>query len=254
MSHSSLRYLVPAVVLAAILAYCLFQAISISVTQAQEQRSFDELRQTASASAGAGGAEEPAAIANPGLQELREQNADFVGWLRIEGTIVDYPVMKSPESDPEYYLWRGFDGEESSSGCLFIGAGCDADSDVFVIYGHNMSNDTMLGTLDDFADYAFANEHQTIGFATPTENRRYRVFAAFQSKVYAEGEEGFRYYEEVGSADEEAYGRIVQAMRDISLIDIKNAPTWPAQILLLSTCSYHTDDGRFVVAAYREDA
>ena len=254
----ALRYLVPAVILVVILVYSLSQAIAISLSQSREQQLFDEMRIVADIDGSSGQSDLSAAEAgerravNRGLQKLHEQNSDFVGWLRIQDSVIDYPVMKSSEDDPEYYLNRDFNGEPSSSGCLFVGAGCDLDSTVFVVYGHNMSNNTMLGTLDDYADYGYANGHQVIELKTPTENRRYRVFAAFQSKVYAEGESGFRYYDCVGSLERGAYEEVVQAIQGVSVVDIKNAPDYPQQILLLSTCSYHTDDGRFVVAAYRE--
>lgn len=113
-----------------------------------------------------------------------ERNGDFVGWLTIEESKIDYPVMKAAEEDPEFYLHRDFDGKDSSSGCLFIGAGCDADLESFVIYGHKMNNDSMFGTLDSYSEDAFAQEHSEIKFSTPEGELVYRVFASFQTKIY----------------------------------------------------------------------
>lgn len=110
----------------------------------------------------------------------------------------------------------------------------------------------MFGTLDYYSGYEFADKHQVISFRTLFEDRSYRVFAAFRAEVLAEGVPGFRYYDYAGNLSEDEYAELVQLARAVSLVDIKNAPTYPQQILMLSTCSYHTDNGRFVVAAYRE--
>ena len=261
----ALRYLAPAIILAIVLAFALSQAIVISLSQSREQQSFEELRQEA----GIGGESQnpeggrsvgEAAVdggdsseSETGLAKLKDRNPDFTGWLRIEDTPIDYPVMKPSEDDPEYYLLRDFDGNDSSSGCLFLSAECTADSDAFIIYGHKMSNDTMFGTLDYYADDGFADSHQEIEYATLAGKRRYRVFAAFQSKVYGPGEDGFRYYECMGTLSERDYEKLVETVRAMSVVDVKNAPSYPQQLMFLSTCSYHTEDGRFVVVAYRED-
>lgn len=232
------------------LCYALPRAISIYYTQSRQQAAFEELKVVAEDDTVPDDGEAP--VINKGLLKLQQENADFVGWLTIEDTIIDYPVMKSSEDDPEFYLRRDFDKNYAEVGTLFIGADCDADSQSFIIYGHKVSTDTMFGTLDRFADYQFADTHQVIDFSTPYENRRYRVFAAFQARVLEEGESGFKYYDYVGDLSRESYEELVQNAQATSLVDIKNAPTYPQQIIMLSTCSYHTDNGRFVVLAYRE--
>ena len=62
----------------------------------------------------------------PALQEKREENEDTVGWLTIEGTKIDYPVMYTPQ-DPEKYLHLGFDQKYSFAGLPFIDANCSLD-------------------------------------------------------------------------------------------------------------------------------
>ncbi len=157
--------------------------------------------------------------------------------------------MKSPESDPEYYLHRDFDKNYSFSGTPFIGAGADENSDAFVIYAHKMNNGSMFGTLDDYSHTDWAKQHADIEFDTPDEHRVYRVFAAVQTQVG--GEDEFKYYEKTGKLSDKEYNAFVKELRDISVIDIDDCPANKKQILMLSTCSYHTENGRFVVAAYR---
>ena len=80
------------------------------------------------------------------------------------------------------------------------------------------------------------------------------MFAAFQTRIYDQDDDVFKYYEQIGSLDEMAYRDTVDHVRSLSMINLADAPQYPAQLLFLSTCSYHTKDGRFVVAAYRADA
>lgn len=269
---------IPAVILLAILAFSLTRALQILIPQWQEQRAFDELKHGALDAAGLSvpsatlaetpserlgddtvpppdGSEETArTAAAPGTSPyalLAQSNQDFAGWISIADTKIDYPVMKSAEDDPQYYLHRDFYGNDSYSGCLFIGGGCDADSDSFIIYGHNMQNGNMFGTLENYADHEYADSHSEIYFSTPDGERTYRVFAAFQTEVYADLDGVFKYYEAIGSLSQEEYERTVSSVRGMSLARLSDAPTYPQQLLFLSTCSYHTENGRFVVAAYR---
>ena len=109
----------------------------------------------------------------------------------------------------------------------------------------------MFGELDLYADPDYALKHRLIHVGTPTEDRLYRVYAAFQTKIYAASDNVFKYYERLGSLDEPTYRDTVAQVRSMSMIDPADAPQYPAQLLFLSTCSYHTKNGRFVVAAYR---
>ena len=87
-------------------------------------------------------------------------NPDFIGWLRIDGTKIDYPVMMKPE-DPDYYLRRDFSGKDAKSGTPYIGSGCTPCSDNVIIYSHNMKNGTMFADLLKYADEKFYPSQQT---------------------------------------------------------------------------------------------
>ncbi len=242
-------YLIPVAVLIVALLFSSVHALRIYLPQRREQNSFARLRE-----------EIPPEVSEDGsssfvnrYEAVMAQNRDFACWLNIPDSVVDYPVMKSSEDDPEFYLRRGFDKKYSSAGCLFIGGGCNLDSDSFIIYGHNMDADTMFGELDLYMDPNYALKHRLIRIGTPTEDRIYRVYAAFQTKIYDSDDDVFKYYEQIGSLDDVAYRDTVAQVRSLSMIQLADAPQYPAQLLFLSTCSYHTKDGRFVVAAYRTD-
>ena len=254
--------------LVGLLCFAIINALRIYIPQEKAQKNFVELKEKiridqssdseqesqSSASAHPSSAEDggsPKAQTEYDYNIPRGMNPDYVGWLTIGDTIIDYPVMKSSEDDPEYYLHRDFYGDESVAGCLFIGGGCNSESKSFVIYGHNMNNGSMFGELDEYYDYNYAEEHRDISFFVNGEERIYRVFGAFQTKIYGDRDNVFKYYEQIGDLKQEEYEQTVEAVRTLSAPKLPYAPEYPAQILFLSTCSYHTDDGRFVVAAYR---
>ena len=256
MKKYRLFFIIPAVILIILLCYSVTRAMMIYIPQQREKNDFTALKDSIKVSEygdniGSEVSGEASKNREYRYQPLVQQNSDFVGWLTIDDSLIDYPVMKSSEDDPEYYLHRDFYGKDSSSGCLFVGGGCDTDSEAFIIYGHNMNNDTMFGTLDRYYDYDYAVSHQDIVFSTPDGERVYRVFAAFQTRVYSDRDDVFKYYEEIGQLGQDEYEQTVETVRGMSVPSLPDAPEYPAQLLFLSTCSYHTDDGRFVVAAYR---
>ncbi len=245
-------YVIPVIALVAVFVVSSYCALRIYLPQRKEQNSFAELREELPSDAQDEQEEVSTTFVNR-YKSVMEKNGDFACWLKIPDTAIDYPVMKTSEDDPEFYLRRGFDKKYSFAGCLFIGGGCNLDSDSFIIYGHNMDTDSMFGELDRYVDPDYAVLHRLIKIGTPTENRRYRVFAAFQTKIYDESANVFKYYERLGSLDQQTYLDTVEHIRGMSIYDLSDAPQYPAQLLFLSTCSYHTKDGRFVVAAYRVD-
>ena len=152
-------------------------------------------------------------------------------------------------NEPDYYLYRSFDKTESSSGTPFIGEGGDINSDVFIIYGHNMKNDTMFGTLDFYAKEEFFHKTPVFTLNTVNEKRKYEVFAAVETRVLYQNEEGFRYYEQLGELSEKEFVDLAGWLSENSLYDTGITPIYGEQILILSTCSYNTQNGRFIVAA-----
>ena len=185
------------------------------------------------------------------LIALHDRNSDFCGWLSIEGTNINYPVMLTPE-EPEYYLRRDFDKNDSNSGTPFIGEGCNLSSDNIIIYGHNMKNGTMFSDLTRYSEKGYMELHSVISFDSLDGSADYEVIAAFQDRVhYQDEKEVFRYYEYGGSLSEEQFMNYVESIENLSFYDTETSVSYGDQLLTLSTCSYHTRDGRFVVVAKR---
>ncbi|WP_432627004.1 class B sortase [Brotaphodocola sp.] len=189
---------------------------------------------------------------------LAEKNSDFEGWIWIPGTAVDLPVMNDPQ-DPQKYLRKDFWGKTSLGGSLFLAEGCTMDSDCLLIYGHNMRNGAMFGSLGRYRKREYWQQHRWIEIYMPKEQREYEVFAVFQTTVpelasatetdAADLKNGFPYYRYAGNFDQGEFQAFVGEICRRACYDTGIVPEFGEQILLLSTCSYHAKDGRLVVAA-----
>lgn len=184
-------------------------------------------------------------------ESLYQKNPDLAGWLCIDGTKLNYPVMYTPE-DPEYYLYRSFSGEKSVSGVPFIGAGSSPDGTNITIYGHNMKNGTMFAALLKYAGEDFWREHPVIRFDNLYEEHTYEVVGAFYSKV-SDQDGIFNYYQYPELNTPELFEEYYRQVKAASLYDTGVEAEYGDQLLTLSTCSYHTKDGRFVVVARKTD-
>ena len=188
--------------------------------------------------------------------KLYKKNPDIIGWVTIDDTHIDYPVMQT-QKDPEYYLRRNFDKEYSVSGVPFM----DAASDIFIptcnwlLYGHHMKDGTMFHDLLEYAEKDFYQEHKKIKFDTIYKGGQgeYEVIAAFYSQIYAEDKDIFKYYTYAGITTEEQFDEYVEGVKDISVYDTGVDAEYGDQLITLSTCSYHVADklGRFAVVAKR---
>ncbi len=181
------------------------------------------------------------------------QNHDLFGWISIEGTKVDYPVMYTPE-DPEHYLHRAFDGSSSQSGVPFLDGDCYEGCGNYILYGHHMRNGTMFATLQNYEKKEFWLEHPVIRFDTVREPGEYEVLAGFYARVYRKNEDAvFRYYNYTDLTDKETFDEFMNQVKAAALYDTGVTAEYGDGLLTLTTCSYHTSDGRFVVVAKRKE-
>lgn len=185
----------------------------------------------------------------PEFRKLYEQNNDMVGWLFIEGTKLNYPVMSG--IDNEYYLKHDFYGEESKYGCLFVKSGVDVNAQKtnFVVYGHRMKDGAMFGQLKKYMEEKFFLQHPSIIFSTLYEKREYEIIAVFLSQVYDENEEAFKYYEFYQADNEQEFYYFYDNIKQLSLYDTGITAEYGDRFITLSTCAYHVKDGRLVVVA-----
>ena len=190
-------------------------------------------------------AAEDAAKAYEKYGALYEQNNDFVGWIQIDGTNINYPVMQTPDN-PDYYLKHSFEKTWSDYGVPYLDEACViGQSNNLVIYGHHMSNGSMFCDLELYSDPAFCMEHPVIRFDTLSSFGEYEVIAVFR---YNTNQETFRYDREV-NMDEGRFSWFIEQVHARELFSTGKDASFGDQMLTLSTCEYTYKNGRLVVVA-----
>ena len=193
-------------------------------------------------------ATEPGMIA--GYEEIYNQNNDTVGWIKMEGTKMNYPVMQTPD-DPNYYLYRDFDKKDSTRGSIYAWGDADINepSDNITIFGHNMADGSMFNCLGAYTSKVAWENNPIIMFDTLYEYHTYKIFAVF--KTSANMGQGFSYHKFVDAADEQEFNEFVAKCKSLSFYDTGITPVYGDKLICLSTCEYTLDNGRLVVAAVR---
>lgn len=180
--------------------------------------------------------------------ELFSMNNDMAGWIQIEDTPINYPVMYTPDN-PDYYLKHNFYKEPSAYGVPYIAEHCDPmePSDNVIIYGHHMNNGSMFAGLMDYEDRDFYEQHKIVHFDTLTETAEYEVIAVFKTTVY--DDTGFKFYLFSHAKTEKEFTDYVEQCRELALYDTGVTAEYGDKLLTLSTCEYSNTNGRLVVVA-----
>lgn len=188
----------------------------------------------------------------PTSRNLYLENSDMVGWIQIEGTSIDYPVMQTP-ADPNYYLKHDFEKRYTDYGCPFMQADCDAiaSSDNLIIYGHNMKDGSMFADLAKYGSKDFWQAHKTVWFDTALGSSAYEIFAVIHTTVQADADDVSLFYRFVDAASPEEFADYVSACQARALYDTGISAQYGDKLLTLSTCDNITDDGRLLVIAKR---
>ena len=184
-------------------------------------------------------------------KNLLNKNKKLIGWIKIDDTNIDYPVMQT--SDNEYYLDHNLNQEYDKNGSIFMDKGCDVlkPSTNFIIYGHHMRSGQMFGNLDDYEKESYYKDHPYIQFDTIYEKGLYQVMYVFRSRVYREDEIVFKYYQFIDANGEQEFSSYMKEMAEMSLYDTGVTAEYGDRLLTLSTCDYQETNGRFVVVAKR---
>ena len=184
------------------------------------------------------------------IEELQKKNQEIMGWLEIEGTNINYPVLQTNDND--FYLTHNYKKENASTGSLFLDKDFDLinGSSNYLIYGHRNKQGLMFEDLMKYAKEDFYKEHTKIKFTTNKEDSTYEIMSVFYSRVYYKSEQNvFRYYYFVNANNEQEYNDFVNNAKKASIYDTGVNANYGDQLLTLSTCEYSQEDGRFVVVA-----
>jgi sortase B len=200
----------------------------------------------------------------PEYAALYEQNSDMIGWLRIEDTVIDYPVMQTME-DEDYYLDYDFNGDANSNGSLILDTDSTAGvgtarcqyingtspSTNLIIHGHTMRSGMMFGGLKQYAEKSYGEKHSMICFDSLYEKREYELISVFYSQVYMNTDDVFKYYNFFQADTQEEFDNWYENIKAMSLYDTGVTAEYGDEFITLSCCSYQVEDGRFVVVGKR---
>jgi len=179
------------------------------------------------------------------IEEIYNKNNDTVGWLKIDDTNINYPVMQTKDR-PNYYLRRNFYKEYSISGTPYIAEQCDINnSENLIIYGHNMKGNKMFANLEKYKKEEYYKEHKIIKFYTKNEIAQYEIMAVFKTVA----DTGFKYYKYYNLKDKKEFYTFVNKCMDLSFYNTKLKTEYGDKFITLSTCEYSNENGRLVVVA-----
>lgn len=179
-------------------------------------------------------------------QKLAAQNADALGWLRLPGTALSYPVVQGKDND--YYLAHTFSKSENPAGAVFLDSRTDGglSSQHSILYGHNMHDGTMFAALNKFRKQDFYLEHPKLELYNESEKQEYLIFSAYECEPDSDS-----YTRDF--ADKTVYNKFLNQLKKHSLYDTGVSVNPDLPLLTLSTCVDDNDrDVRFVVHAQPE--
>lgn len=182
------------------------------------------------------------------LENIAKINSDIIGWIKIEGTNINYPIMQNGD----YYLHKDIYKNYSSHGTPYLAFYCDVKkSDNLIIYGHHMQDNTMFSQLEKYKNYNFFLNHKYIKFYTIEDGRTientYEVMIAFKTIAYSDA--GFRYYSYTDFKNYEDYEEFVENCRNLEFYYTGVVGTHQDKYITLSTCEYSQKNGRMIIVA-----
>ncbi|MBQ9298838.1 MAG: class B sortase [Clostridia bacterium] len=185
---------------------------------------------------------------NYNLENISKINTDVIGWIKIEGTNINYPVMQNGN----YYLHRNIYKSYSKHGTPYLAEYCDfRKSDNLIIYGHNMKDGSMFSKLTNYDNYKFYQEHKYIDFYTleagETIKNTYEIAVVLKTTAYSDN--SFKYYNYINFSSAEELNAFIEKSRELELYNTGLKISYGDKLLTLSTCEYSQENGRIVVIA-----
>ena len=180
------------------------------------------------------------------LKSLKIKNGDTEGWIKIDNTKINYPVMQNGD----FYLHNNFYKKYSISGTPYLASYCNINSsDNLIIYGHHMSNGSMFAGLDIYKTYNGYKNHKYIKFFTlidgKTIENQYEVVGAY--KVQPNIEVANILYGTTKFRNVEEFNKYKNVLKNKSLYDTGANLNYGDKFITLSTCEYSQKNGRLVV-------
>ena len=171
---------------------------------------------------------------------LLEENSEVVGWLYSADTKINYPVVQAADND--YYMDHLLNGRPNARGTLFIDYRNSSDLSDWnsMIYGHNMKNMTMFGTLTKYKKQAYFDAHPEMYFLTPEGDYLIKIVAGFVARPDSE-------IFNVFNPDDEKKAELLESWMAASNFQSGIEPTLDDRLITLCTCTYEFKNARYVL-------
>ena len=176
---------------------------------------------------------------NVDFKVLKNQNQDIIAWLYSQDTPINYPIVQANDND--YYLRRLIDGTYNQAGTLFIDYRNNSDFNDYktIVYGHNMKNETMFGTLTNYTNQEYYDKHKEMYLLTENKNFKIELVAGFTTT-----REGDIY---TVTTTRNTNENLLKTAISKSTFKSEAEVTSQDKVLVLSTCSYDFENARYVL-------
>ncbi len=185
----------------------------------------------------------------PFIQDLQERNPDVVGWIELEGTEIDYPIVQAEDND--YYLKRDWLGQDNSAGAIFMDfrndpEGLEERKTHTILYGHHRQDGSMFQNLVNYKEEEYFRENPTFEVTDQYGTHTFEIFSVYITTIDF-------YFIETRFPEDEDFEGFLDSIIERRKFDTDVEVTAEDHLLTLSTCTYEYDDARFVVHARRVD-
>lgn len=179
------------------------------------------------------------------FDSIKNINSDVVGWIKIDGTKVNYPVMQN-SNDSNYYLHRSIYKEYSSIGSIYAPNICNLKTaDNIILYGHHIKDGSMFGSLTKYKNYNYYKEHKYIKLMIDDSSfSDYEIMAIIVTNV-----DDFKYYGFTRTENQNQYDEYIRECKNMSIFETGVKANYGDKLLTLVTCEYSQSNGRMIIVA-----
>lgn len=179
------------------------------------------------------------------FDSIKNINSDVVGWIKIDGTKVNYPIMQS-NNDNNYYLHRNIYKEYSSIGSIFTPNICNLKTDDnIILYGHHIKDGSMFGSLTKYKNYNYYKEHKYIKLMNDECSfSEYEIIAIIVTNV-----SDFKYYGFTKAENQNQYNNYIKDCQNMSIYETGVQANYGDKLITLITCEYSQNNGRMIIVA-----
>lgn len=184
-------------------------------------------------------------------KKLYEQNNDLYGWIKIENTNINYPVMFTP-NEPNFYIDKNWDKDICKNNVgtsIWIDGRTTEDTRNIIIYGHNMHFGMMFGSLKKYYSESYYEEHKYIEFDTLYEKQTYEIISVVKTQDYGENINEYQFYDHIQLNSEKEFQEYIDNAKKNAEYETGITAEYGDNLITLSTCDNYLANGRLIIIA-----